>query len=201
MPTGQRVSHMLAYDPRGQRAYVSNMGSASVSLIDVKHGELLSFQSSGGGAEGIALGRSGRELWVTNRSEDTVSLFDARYLRLLQKIDVPGFPIRAEVTPNGRKVLVTSARSAELSIIDTATREVIRRVSLGLQSEGPDDQFGDSSIPIGIEIAPDGERVWIAHAGADRVQEINLDSWRQTRVFETGREPDAMAYSALAVKR
>ena len=197
IPTGQKGSHMLAYDRSGRRAYVSNLGSASVSLIDVQHAELLAFQSSGSGAEGIALGRNGRDLWVTNRAEDTVALFDARYLRLLQKIDVPGFPIRVEVTPKGRKVLVTSARSGELSIIDAATREVIRRVNLGLRAEGSD----TSSMPIGIEIAPDGERVWIAHAAIDRVQEVNLDSWRQTRLFETGRQPDAMAYSPLDVEK
>jgi len=205
VPTGQSTSHMLAYDPSGMRAYVSNMGSASVSLIDVRHGELLSFESSGSGAEGIALGKNGLDLWVTNRGEDTVSLFDARYLRLLGKIDVGGFPIRAEVTPDGSRVLVSSARSGTLSVIDVAKRELVQQENLGLQLQGADKslfggQFGKSSIPIGIEIAPDGQRVWIAHAGIDRVQELDGESLKQTRIFSTGPEPDAMAYSPLKVK-
>lgn len=204
MPTGQITSHMLTYDTRGRRAYVANMGSGSVSLVDVNHGELLAFKMSGAGAEGIALSDNGHDLWVTNRGEDTVSLFDARYLRLLQKIPVTGFPIRAEVMPGRDTVLVSSARSGTLSLIDTRTREVSRVVDLRLQAQAQPgtllaDQFAASSIPIGIEIAPDGERVWIAHAGIDRIQELETGDWTQTRLLSTGREPDAMAYSALSV--
>ncbi|MEP5765057.1 MAG: YncE family protein [Halieaceae bacterium] len=202
--TGQRGSHMLAYDASGQRAYVANIASNSVSLINVRDRELLSFEGTGRGAEGIALAANGRDLWVANRGEDTVSLLDARYLDSKEKLELPGFPIRVEIMPLSGKVLVTSARSGELSIIDPQSLAVERTVSLGLQRQGAADGlfadlFGKSSIPIGIEIEPGGGRVWIAHAGADRVQELNPADWSQTRLMKTGREPDAMAYSPLSV--
>jgi DNA-binding beta-propeller fold protein YncE len=203
-PTGQDTSHMLAYDASGKRAYVANIGSGSVSLINVAGGELLAVRPSGAGAEGIALADNRRDLWVTNRADDTVSLFDARYLDLKAKLEVPGFPIRAEVMPRrqGGKVLVTSARSAELSIIDPTEPAVERRVNIGLdQSAGTilGEAFKGSSVPIGIELAPAGDRVWIAHAAADAVQELDASNWRQIRLLKTGDEPDAMAYSPLAV--
>jgi len=204
VPTGQRGSHMLAYDPSGQRAFTANMGSSSVSLINMKSGELLAFQASGIDAEGIALSFDSRDLWVTNRGEDTVSLFDAKFLDLKVKLDVPGFPIRAEVMPDSGKVLVTSAGSAQLSIIDPLSREVERTVNLNLDIAAGDtllgDRFAGSSLPIGIEIEPGGERVWIAHAGVDRVQELSSSDWGQTRLLVTGREPDAMAYSSRKVQ-
>jgi YVTN family beta-propeller protein len=202
IPTGQDTSHMLAYDPEGERAYVANLGSASVSLINVRAGEFLSFQSTGAGAEGIALA-GGRDLWVTNRGEDTVSLLDARYLEPQVKLEVPGFPIRAEVMPRqqGGKVLVTSARSGELTIIDPAERKVERTIPISLKAASATilGDTGDSSVPIGIEIDPTGERVWIAHAAADAVQELDPATWKQTRLFKVGDEPDAMAYSPLSV--
>ena len=203
-PTGQLLSHMLVYDTSGRRAYVSNITSSSVSLIDVNHGELLAFQASGSGAEGIALAHASNDLWVTNRGEDTVSLFDARYLRRKEVITVEGFPIRAEMMPDDSAVLVTSSRNGTLNIIDTATRTLVRTIDLGLQanlneSGGLSDQFPQDSVPIGIEVAPDGERVWIAHAGADRVQELAVGSWTQTRLLKTGREPDGMAFSPVSV--
>jgi DNA-binding beta-propeller fold protein YncE len=203
IPTGQDVSHMLAYDPDGERAYVSNMGSASVSLINVSAGELLAFRSTGAGAEGIALADNGRDLWVTNRNEDTVSLLDSRYLEAQAKLSVPGFPIRAEVMPRrqGGKVLVTSARSAELTIIDPVERKVERTLPISLKATSGTilGNTGESSVPIGIEIDPSGKRVWIAHAAADSVQELDAGNWQQTRVFKVGDEPDAMAYSPLSV--
>ncbi len=203
IPTGQRVSHMLAYHPSGQRAFVSNLGSASVSLLDIKNGDLLAFKGSGAGAEGIALSGDGRNLWVTNREEGSVSLFDGQHLTLRDKVEVAGFPIRAELTPDDRFLLVISAKSATLTVIDNQTLTLIKQIDINLsQSEqAADTLFADkmagSSVPIGVEIAPDGNRAWIAHAGVDRVQEIDLQSWETLRIFATGREPDGMAYSAL----
>ncbi len=205
-PTGQMVSHMLAYDEVGQRAYVANIGSGTVSLINVPRSELLSFHDSGRGAEGIALSPNRRELWVTNRAEDTVSLFDARFLDLKAKVDVPGFPIRAEAMDDGT-ILVTSARSGRLSIIKPGAGEegapgVVDTINISLEQEGGTilgQAFSGSSVPIGIEISPDGRRVWIAHAAADTVQELQAGTWRQLRLLKTGDEPDAMAYSPLRV--
>jgi YVTN family beta-propeller protein len=203
---------MLAFDPAAQRAYVTNIGSGSISIIDVAAGELVAFHVSGDGAEGIALAPDGRHLWVTNRGEDSVSLFDARSGSLQQKIAVEGFPIRAEILPGdeggeesgGERVLVTSARSGELTVIDPRALAIERTVNLGLARKGEADglfadRFGDSSIPIGIEVEPGGKRIWIAHAGADAVQELDTRTWRQLRLFSTGREPDAMAFSPRTV--
>ncbi len=205
IPTGQETSHMLAYDPSGKRAFVANIGSGSVSLIDVAGGELLAFRRSGGGAEGVALSADGRDLWVTNRADDTVTLFDASNMELRVTLPLPGFPIRAEIMPvkAGGQVLVTSARSAELSIIDPEAVKLLRTLNISLEQSGGTvlgDAVAGSSVPIGIEIAPAGDRVWIAHAAADAVQELNPVDWSQTRVMKTGDEPDAMAYSPLSVK-
>ena len=205
IPTGQDTSHMLAYDPTGKRAFVANIGSGSVSLINVPGGELLAFRRSGAGAEGIALSENGRDLWVTNRADDSLTLFDALNLDTRATIPVPGFPIRAEVMPPraGGRVLVTSARSGELSIIDPVKAEVEQTVMISLEQEGGTilgDRVAGSSVPIGIEIAPSGDRVWIAHAAADAVQELNAADWTQTRLLKTGDEPDAMAYSPLSVR-
>ncbi|MEE4661449.1 MAG: beta-propeller fold lactonase family protein [Halieaceae bacterium] len=203
VPTGQRVSHMLAYDPEGRRAYVANIASGSVSLLSMGSRSLLAYRASGQGAEGIALSPDRRWLWVTNRAEDSLSLFDARYLDKLATLPVPGFPIRAEALPDGR-VLVTSARSAQLTVIDPEGPAVLETVDIALAGETPTlfgDAFAGSSVPIGIELAPDRRRVWIAHAAADAVQELEVDSWRELRVLKTGDEPDAMAYSPRSVKK
>ena len=208
--TTQRVSHMLAYDSERERAYVANIGSGSVSVIDLAAGELLSVWESGEGAEGIALSPDGSQLWVTNRGEDSVALFDTATGSLLEKIEVKGFPIRAGVlsrqAAGDMRVLVTSARSGNLTVIDPQSKDVEHTMDLGLAIKGKADglfadRFGKSSIPIGIEIEPGGKRVWIAHAGADAVQELDATTWRQLRLLQTGREPDAMAWSPRSVKK
>lgn len=201
--TGQEVSHMLAV--AGDRAFVANIGSGSVTVIDLDEGRKLADVATGAGAEGIAASPDGRWVWVTNRDADDVVLLDAKSLEIVQRLPSASFPIRAEITPDGRWLLVTNARSGDLTVIDTEERRVARTVDLGRGASDVEgrlfgDRFGDSSVPIGIEIAPDGRHAWIAHANADVVQVLDLRSWTPTGVVHPGKEPDGMAYSKVEVR-
>lgn len=205
--TGQEVSHMLAVAPGGDRAYVANIGSGSLTVLDLEERAKVGDVETGEGAEGVAVSPDGRWVWVTNRGADTVSLVDGRELTEVLELPSGGsFPIRAEITPDGRWVLVTNARSGSLTVIDAGERKVVRTLDLdhgATDTEGKlfGDLFGDSSIPIGIEISRDGKKAWIAHAGADVVQVLDLESWKAVGVLTAGREPDGMAYSPLEVER
>jgi len=202
--TGQEISHMVALDRVAERAYVANIGSGSMTALDLAAGERLGTVTTGEGAEGIAVTPDGSQVWVTNRGADTVTLVDPESLQVVTTLESTSFPIRAEATPDGRWVLVTNARSGDLTVIDAEARKVARTVELNLRAKDTEgrvlgDRFGESSLPIGIEIAPDGKRAYIAHAGADLIQVLDLDSWQPVGTLTAGREPDGMGYSSVEV--
>lgn len=203
VPTGQEVSHMLAL--AGDRAYVANIGSGSMTVLDLAEQRKVGDIATGEGAEGIAVRADGRHVWVTNRGADDVALVDAETLGILARIPSASFPIRAEITPDGRWLLVSNARSGDVTVIDTKERKMARRIDLGQGASDVEgrlfgDRFGDSSVPIGIEIAPNGHHAWIAHANADVVQVLDLKTWTPTAVIPVGKEPDGMGYSPVEVK-
>ncbi|HSL85117.1 MAG TPA: cytochrome D1 domain-containing protein [Thermoanaerobaculia bacterium] len=202
--TGQEVSHMVAVTPDGARAFVANIGSGTVTAIDLEAGKKLGDVATGEGAEGVAVGTDGKRVWVTNRAADTVSAVDAQSLEVVATVTPGSFPIRAEVTPDGKWVLVSNARSGTISVIDAATAEVARTIELDVEArdgEGRLLQFGEGSpVPIGIEIAPDGKRAWVAAANADAVAVLDLEAWKVVGTLTAGREPDGMAYSPLDVE-
>lgn len=203
--TVQNVSHMVEVALGGRRAFVANIGSGSVSVIDLEKGIIVRTIATGAGAEGITASVDGTEIWVTNRSADTVSVIDAESLDILAQIPCASFPIRAKATPDGKHVLVSCARSADIAVLDTVSRKEVRRIPQDLRAVDTGDrlfgdQFGESSVPIGIVIHPNGKKAWVAHTNADVVVEIDLESWEIVRLLEAGREPDGMAYSALEVK-
>jgi YVTN family beta-propeller protein len=74
--TDQSGSHMVALAPTHDRAFVANIGSGSVSVIDLKTRQRVANIPSGAGTEGIAVSRDQREVWATNRGGDTVSIID-----------------------------------------------------------------------------------------------------------------------------
>jgi YVTN family beta-propeller protein len=119
--TEQDVSHMVEVALGGRKAFVANIGSGSVSVIDLEKGIIVRTITTGAGAEGITASVDGKEIWVTNRSADTVSVIDAESLEILAQIPCASFPIRAKATPDGKHVLVSCARTADIAVLDAPT--------------------------------------------------------------------------------
>lgn len=200
--TDQQVSHMVALAPDGRRAYTTNMGSGSVTALDLEKGERLGVIATGDGAEGLAVTGTG-QVWVTNRAADTLTVLDGETFAVLREIASAGFPIRAAVTPKGQ-VLVTRARAGDLVVYDAMTYEEVRTVAFDLKSLGSDgrlfqDRFGDSSVPIGVVTDGEGKRAYVAHANADVITEVDLAGGEVVRLLRAGREPDGMGFSPLSV--
>jgi YVTN family beta-propeller protein len=201
--TGQEISHMVAATPGGRRAFVASIGSGTVTAIDVPGRKVLAQIRTGTGAEGIAVAPDGREVWVANRGADTVSVVDAARLAVVAEIPCATFPIRVAFTPDGKRALVTNARSGDVAVIDVAARKVIARMKAALASAGGEGRLlgFEGAAPIGVLVSPDGGRALVAHANADAIAEFDLGTGKVLRTLRAGREPDGMAYSAVAVER
>jgi len=203
--TGQEISHMVAVAPDASRAFVANIGSGTVSAIDLASGEKLADIATGEGAEGIAVTPDGTRVWVTNRAADTVSVIDAARLEVVRTLELGSFPIRAEVTPDGARVLVSNARSGSVAVIDQEKAEVLETIAIEVTADQDAEgeaqrllRFGDSPVPIGIEIAPDGGRAYVALANADQIVILDLEKGEVSGQLTAGREPDGMGYSKVS---
>jgi YVTN family beta-propeller protein len=68
LPTEQEVSHMVVLTPDGKRAFVANIGSGSVTAIDLASGKVVKQIATGQGSEGIAITSSRRCRAPSSRS-------------------------------------------------------------------------------------------------------------------------------------
>jgi len=201
--TDQQTTHMVALDPERRRAYTSNIGSGSLTVLDLETGERLKNIETGKGAEGLTVAGRDGHIWVTNRDDDTITVLDADSLEVVKTFPSKGFPIRATVTAKGQ-VLVTRARAGDLVIYAAASFEEVRVVPFDINSMGSEDRlfgdrFGDSSVPIGVVVDDRGEHAFVAHANADVITEVDLSNGEIVRMLHAGREPDGMGYSAVDV--
>jgi YVTN family beta-propeller protein len=203
IPTEQEISHMIAVTPDGKRGFVANIGSGSVTAVDLERGVKLRDVTTGEGAEGIAVTPDGKQLWVVNRAADTITVIDTATLEVLDTVPCPGFPIRISVTPDGEHALISCARSGELALFDVGERKELRRSKLDLTAlPGSErrlfgDRFGDSPVPVGLVIAPDGKTAWVAATQSDVVVSFDPATLGVTGLLEAGHEPDGMAYSSV----
>ncbi len=190
---GDGLPHMVALSPDGRRAYVTQLRSGSLSVVDLASGRKIRDATTGRGAEGLAVSPDGAEIWVGNRDDDTVTVVDAASFDIVATLESKGFPIRVTMTPDGRHVLVTNARAAALAVFDRAARKQVATIPLARDgAQYRPSMLGETALPIGALVAPDGRRVFVAISGGDEVAVIDAATWQVTGYWATGREPDAL---------
>src|SRR6266496_4206537 len=99
VPTSRETSHMVAASADGKRAYVANIGSGSVTVVDLSQAKVIKDIPTGEGAEGIAITPEGREVWVVNRAADTVSITHSQSPALSPPFGARAFSLRFRSQP------------------------------------------------------------------------------------------------------
>jgi YVTN family beta-propeller protein len=204
MPTLQAVSHMVVLDPDGSRAYVANIGSGSVSVLDLDRAYVVAQIPTAAGAEGLDLSPDGKELWVANRTADTLSVIDTHALAEVDTIRCGTGPIRIKFTPDGRRTLVSNAGSGDIAVFDVGTRREIGRIPLQYSAlESTDRRLLDSEgkldapVPVGLLVSRDGTKAWVANTNADLVTVLDLGHLEVAGRIKAGREPDGLGWTPL----
>jgi YVTN family beta-propeller protein len=187
MGTGQIGTHMLVVHPDGNRIYTANIGSGTVSVLDLlptPGPPGVAHIAVGKEPEAIALSPDGNELWVGSRAGGGITVVDTVSDTVKASIPFEGVPIRLQFTPDGKRVLASNPPGAELVVFDVATRKETKRVPVG-------------PVPVGILVTPDGKRAFVATVGANSVVSVDLETLAVAGTVETGAQPDGLAWAAV----
>ena len=179
-------THMVVVMPGEKKIYTANIGSDSVSVIDVTNAPRairVSPIAVGKGPEGIDVSPDAREIWVAHRGDGALSIIDTATDKVVQTLSIgTKMANRVKFTRDGKRVLVSDPPSNHLLVFDAAARQIIKTLDT---DEGPE----------GILIAPDGKRVFVACSGAGKIAALDLETLTFTGSVATGKDPDGMAWA------
>jgi YVTN family beta-propeller protein len=182
--TGQNRTHMIFVSQDLKRIVTSNMGSATMTIIEKSTSDWdETVVPVGRGAEGFDVSPNGKEIWVANAQDGTVSILDVASKKVVQTLtaNVTGAN-RLKFTPDGKAVLISTLRGPDLTIIDAASRGVGKRVKIGQGAAG-------------IQMQPDGVRAFVACTPDSYVAIIDLKTLDVTGHIDAGKQPDGMAWA------
>jgi YVTN family beta-propeller protein len=186
--TGQKGSHMVAVSPDAARAYVANMQSASVTVIDLRTYKKVGDTPVGKEPEGIALSPDGRRLWVADRGGAQVHVFDTATMREIGRAGVGQVPIRVALTPDGRFAATSNFGDGSVTVIDATTLRPVRTIRVS----------GDKDFQqVTMLFDRTGERLYVAETGIDRIAEIDFAGGRVLGRLPAGRQGDGLAISPV----
>ena len=146
---------------KAQNAYITNIASSTVSVIDTATNTVTTTISGFSSPWGVAVTPNGLKVYVTNLGSNNVSVIDTATNTVTgSPITVGSEPISGAVTPDSSTVYVSNFSSNNVSVIDTATNTVTATITVG-------------TSPVGVVFTPDGSTAYVANSGSNNVSVID----------------------------
>lgn len=183
--TGQQGSHMVALLGE-ERAFVANIGSGTVSVLDLKTNTKLRDLTVGGKPEGIAVA-SGK-VFVGDLTAPQLSVFDAATYEKLGELTIDGNAIRVIASPDGKTVATSNVDKGTVTLIDATTHSVLRSFPVS----------GDSAATqVTLIWSSDGKRLYAAETMRNQIAEIDAGTGKVLRRIDVGKNGDGLAVTRV----
>jgi DNA-binding beta-propeller fold protein YncE len=123
VPTGAAESHMFVLSPDGHRAYTSNVGPGSVSVLDLQKRSLITVIPVAKRVQRISISTDGRYVFTHDQDSPRIAVIDTASNKLARWIALPATVYSSTPTPDG-KLLLANAPSGKLFAIDLSSEKV-----------------------------------------------------------------------------
>jgi gliding motility-associated-like protein len=145
-------------------AYITNVSSNSVSVINTATGAVISTIPVGNYPVSAAANPDGSRVYVANSSSNSVSVINTSSNSVIANIPVGHGPQAIAVSQDGSRLYVTAnlltSSAGTVYVINTLTNAVIAAITVG---EGP----------VGIAISPDGKKVYVTNTYESSISVIS----------------------------
>src|SRR5881409_1665299 len=153
--------HGLVVTPDGRKVYVSSDGASTVSVIDTATDRVVASIEVGANPHGLAVSGDGSRVLVLGWGSNRALVIDTALDRVIGAVPVAQ-PHNGTLSRDGRTAWVASQQQGATALVrlDLATWKEMARVPL-------------DKTPRGLELSPDGRRIFFTLAGVDAIQVLD----------------------------
>jgi len=123
--TGLNSVHGIAIASKAGLGFISNRGTNSVSVFDLKTLQVTKTIPTGNNPDWIFFEPSQNEVYAFNGNSRSASVIDVAKLEVTANIDLPGKPESATADPKAGRVYDNIEDLAEVAVIDMKTHKVV----------------------------------------------------------------------------
>src|SRR3989442_4551773 len=180
--TERPEAHMLAITKDGKRAYTSNVGSGTVTVLDLVHRKPVTVISVADVAQRISLSADDRWVFTADQKKPRLAVIDTKSNAVSSWVSLPSIGYGTAPTSDGKWLLVTMPSAAQVAVIDLEQMKVIRTLPVGAR-------------PVEILLRPDQPIAYISCMGAGEVGVVDLSKWEVSKVIKTAPGADGLAWA------
>jgi YVTN family beta-propeller protein len=185
IPTGQPESHMLALTRDNRRGYTSNVGTGTVSVLDLQARKVLDIIEVSKVAQRISLSVDDRFVFTADQTKPQLAVIDTASNKVSRWIPLPGIGYGTAPTPDGKSLLVAVPRKQTVALVDLEAMKVTRT-------------FDVPRSPQEIVVRPDGDEAYISCDADAQVAVLDLKNWNITKTIQAGPGADGLAWASTA---
>lgn len=192
--TGQKKSHLAVLHPSQPIAYITNMQSNSVSVIDLETNKVVKVIPCGLTTESIAITPDGTEVWVTNKNGNSITVIDTVANEVIDTLPTGNEPLKIKFSIDGKFCLVANADDGNISVYDRYSKNQIKTIIIPGKNTLVERILYHTPRPVNILMHPNGLYAFIANSNASKIEVIDMTSFEIVSTISTGKIPDALAF-------
>ncbi len=167
---------MVDLSPDGKRAYLTNYGPGSLTILDLSTDKVVKEIPLGEGAEGLDVSADGTEVYATAAGQNHLVKLDATSGEELGRVETGEYPVRVLLDGKGH-ALVNCAMAGKVQVFRCQDLTLFKEIEVG-------------QVPIGLYVGPD--KAYSVCMSDAEVAVIALKTWEVSERLPTGRNPDGV---------
>jgi YVTN family beta-propeller protein len=183
IPTGRPESHMLAISSDGRYGYTTNVGSGTVSVLDMKARKTLDVIAVAPTVHRITLSKDDRLAFTSDQTKPQLAVIDTSTRKVKSWIPLPASGYGTAATPDGRWLVVSMPSAKQVAIVDLQKMTVAHTIDV-------------PAAPQEVLIRPDGAVAYVSCDASHKVAEIQTSNWTLSRFIDAGSGVDGLAWAS-----
>jgi YVTN family beta-propeller protein len=182
IPTGQAESHMLTITRDERRGYVTNVGSGSVSVLDLKLRKTVAVIPVAPSIQRISLSVDEKLAFTSDQTKAELIVIDTVTNKVKEKIALPGIGYGTAATKNGRWLVIALAKSNKVAVLDLKSMTIAHTMDV-------------PSAPQYVLLRPDNKFAYVSCDQSGQIAVLDLTTWKVERLISAGKGADGLAWA------
>ncbi|MFQ5911763.1 MAG: cytochrome D1 domain-containing protein [Nitrospinota bacterium] len=176
---GVGPSHM-DFTPNGRRAYVANLRSDDITMIDVARRKVVATIPVGIGPNELRISPDGRYAYVANVLSSELTVVDLAFNKVVAHLPAGKGAHGVAITPDGKEAFVANRAGGDVWVFDTKSNKVVSKIPTGKGANH-------------VAITRYGKRVLVSNEAANTVSVIDTATQQVVKTIPVGKSPHVIA--------
>lgn len=183
IPTGRPESHMFALSRDGRYAYTTNVGSGTISVIDIAARKTLDAIPVAPVIQRIALSVDDRFAFTSDQSKPQLAVFDTAARKVISWVPLAATGYGTAPTPDGKWLVIAIPSAKQVAALNLRSMKIEHTIDL-------------PAAPQEVVIRPDGAVAYVSCDASHKVAAISTSDWKVEKLIDAGAGADGLAWAA-----